>query len=177
MWLKINSVSLPVTVILMISLGLSACSSTQTSQEKAGGAEADRLLREVLLLQLREDENEQLGSSYEDDAGIPTDGELSLSVKQKPTCSISGVLLSGSNEDRLIIGLGQRPTAGFSMMLADQVIKNGEISISYEEVKPDGDTAVAQVMTSPCMIVGLPEVWSGLRVTEAATGQSVYFKR
>lgn len=156
MLFKIGSSLTIRTCGLLLSIGLAACSGQPSKSERD---DAEELLEQMVSEQFLQE------------------SELSLVVQHKVQCAISGVLLSGTSQDKLIIGLGKRPTTGYEMAISRQQLIGGELQISYSETQPEWDDSKPQVISSPCMIIALPEVWNGLRVTEDTSGNSVYFRR
>jgi hypothetical protein len=74
----------------------------------------------------------------------------------------------------VLIELGQRPTAGYQMHLASQlmVMDKGDAVITFSVDKPAGPAA--QVITSPCMLVSVPRGdYVGVRALSTDTTISV----
>lgn len=56
----------------------------------------------------------------------------------------------------LIVRAGSRPTAGYTLRLAQQSRQHGKLQLVIEERQPAPDTMRAQVMTSPCIALWVP---------------------
>lgn len=102
-----------------------------------------------------------------------TVGQPVLATEQQLNCPFpAGVTLS-ADQERLIIALGQRSSAGFGIELTRQDVASGDLLIAYEEKRPQG--MAAQMMTSPCMYLSLPEDWQTLVVENGQTGERAQF--
>ncbi len=65
----------------------------------------------------------------------------------------------GSREAALRIGMGQCPTAGYSLLLAATMaaVDRGVATIRVEWREPEPGSRVAQVLTSPCLVLKFPK--------------------
>lgn len=79
-----------------------------------------------------------------------------------------GVELDGS---LLTLRAGQRPTPGYAVELLSQTRRSDHLQITYRVSEPPPGRMLAQVMTSPCTRVQLPEHWQSLRVVNQDTGE------
>lgn len=70
----------------------------------------------------------------------------------------------------LLISSGRRPTAGFSVELGEPKapVKGGVALVQVALREPGPGAVVAQVVTSPCLVVQLPK--AGLQEVEVADG-------
>jgi hypothetical protein len=100
--------------------------------------------------------------SYEDVAGIRGSTLLTMSRDDAPA---AGAEDAGSPALLVAISRGQQPTPGYSMTLADarRVADKAVLTVRWQT--PDSGAVLAQVMTHPCLVVGLPE--QGIRQVEA----------
>ncbi len=58
----------------------------------------------------------------------------------------------------LAISKGQRPTPGYSLEVdGPGVLEAGELTINIVEARPDPGAIMAQVMTHPCLVVGIAD--------------------
>jgi hypothetical protein len=81
----------------------------------------------------------------------------------------AGVTLKDDGS-QVVIALGQRPTPGYQVMLDQSEMMDGVVLIRFHEQQPQQGMAVAQVMTSPCMVLTLPEEWQSMRVSSSDSG-------
>ena len=70
----------------------------------------------------------------------------------------------------LLVAAGQRPTAGFELTLASPraPVKDGVALVRVAVREPPPGAVVAQVVTSPCLVVALPR--AGLAEVKVADG-------
>lgn len=87
--------------------------------------------------------------------------------------SREGVTLLSNAQIR--VSLGQRPSAGYSLHHR-QTNNNGYVNIHYREMTPDADQLTAQIITTPCMFVSLPENWHSVQVINDDNGQMWEFR-
>jgi hypothetical protein len=59
----------------------------------------------------------------------------------------------------LLIAMGQRSSAGYGLTLADKVavVRDGVLTVRVDWREPLPDRLRAQVMTSPCLLVAVPD--------------------
>lgn len=99
---------------------------------------------------------------------------LELSLESKARCYMpEGVELTGNT---LVISAGSQPTPGYAIQLTSQEQTGEDIVISYQVTTPPEGAIMAQVLTSPCTRVALPEDWNTLKVTNTS-GQHWSFTR
>ena len=62
-------------------------------------------------------------------------------------------------EGVLLIAMGQRPSAGYALALADEVAtaSDGVLTVRVDWREPPPGYRRAQVMTSPCLLVAVPD--------------------
>jgi hypothetical protein len=62
-------------------------------------------------------------------------------------------------EGVLLIAMGQRSSAGYGLTLADKVavVRDGVLTVRVDWREPLPDRLRAQVMTSPCLLVAVPD--------------------
>jgi hypothetical protein len=65
-----------------------------------------------------------------------------------------------SREGVLLLAMGSRPTAGYGLSLAEKsaVVRDGVLTMRVEWGEPPPGALLAQVMTSPCLLVKAPAV-------------------
>lgn len=67
--------------------------------------------------------------------------------------------------------LGQRPTPGYGASLKSTRLENGRLVISLEARTPDPGRMMAQVITTPCVLLEVPgQGWAELEVALDAEG-------
>jgi len=99
-----------------------------------------------------------------------------LPMKQELHCQKEeGVMLS-DDQNSVVVSLGWRPTLGYRVRVEDQDIDGTEVYLGVEEVKPASSMAVAQVTSSPCLTVTLPEEWTVLVVENTESGRIKRFE-
>lgn len=71
------------------------------------------------------------------------------------------------NDDLLLVAIsrGRQPTPGYSFTLEDARRRNGTAVVSVRWRTPESGAVLPQVLTHPCLVVGLPV--SGLERVEA----------
>ncbi len=59
----------------------------------------------------------------------------------------------------VLVSMGQKPSAGYSLALADNLaqVEAGVPSLRLEWHQPPPDVMTAQVVTQPCLLLGLPK--------------------
>ena len=71
----------------------------------------------------------------------------------------------------LVVDLGRRPTAGYSAELYETALSNERLTLTLKPTEPDPDAMVAQVITTPCVVLEIPSSgWSRLEVRMDAEG-------
>jgi hypothetical protein len=56
------------------------------------------------------------------------------------------------------ISLGQRPTAGYRLTVDGPAdFADGVLTVRVNETRPPADAMVAQVLTHPCVVIGVPD--------------------
>ena len=97
-----------------------------------------------------------------------------MPVRHEQHCDIGeGVSLLSNAELR--IGLGQRPSAGYTIDLT-QHWNGADVSVHYREIRPDADALVAAVITTPCVTLSLPDGWQEVEVYHSDNGQHRHFR-
>jgi len=58
-----------------------------------------------------------------------------------------------------VLFMGSRPTAGYDIELLDDraIVREASLTIPASWQEPSSDTMVAQIMTSPCVVITLPD--------------------
>ena len=79
-------------------------------------------------------------------------------------------------DDVLTIGAGEKPTPGYAVQLNEQSRKGDSIRIAYQVSGPKEGAILAQMITSPCTRVTLPEDWQRLTVENKDSGQQWVFE-
>jgi len=67
----------------------------------------------------------------------------------------------GPQDDLTLVAVsnGQRPTAGYGLTLNDSAhLDDGTLTIEVTSVEPAADALVPQVLTHPCVVVGIPRI-------------------
>ena len=87
----------------------------------------------------------------------PGQAEAIAGWPRTPGSTHGGSLLTWEpqQESRLWIHMGQKPTGGYSLHLArsEAGIENGVATVQVEFRHPPADAFVAQVLTSPCLVL------------------------
>jgi len=141
---------------LMAALILAAC-TTQLS-ETADGAP---LARQITA-------SDQCGIGSEglayvsDEDDLARLGEWSMqNLSMKPIRA-----LDFDREHILVIGLGQKPTGGYGLTLANSRIVGDTLKITVILRRPPADAMVTQVLTTPCAVMAVtPRHWDKIEVT------------
>lgn len=99
-----------------------------------------------------------------------------LPMKQQLHCQREeGVMLS-DDQNSVVVSLGWRPTLGYRVRVEAQEVDGTEVYLGVEEVKPASSGAVAQVTSSPCLTVELPQDWTVLVVENTEFGRIMRFE-
>ena len=73
--------------------------------------------------------------------------------------------LDFDREHILIVGLGQKPTGGFGLTLANSQILDGTFRLTVILRRPPADAVVSQALTTTCVVMAItPERWRRLEV-------------
>ena len=73
-----------------------------------------------------------------------------------------------AQEQLIFVTLGQKPTAGYSLGLADVSQEQGTLKLQMDLKAPAPDMMVAQVITSPCVVLAVAGGnWERVEVTGA----------
>lgn len=73
--------------------------------------------------------------------------------------------LDFDQEHILIVGLGQKPTGGFGLTLANSEIDGGTLEVTVFLRRPPADAIVTQALTTPCAVLAItPDHWDTLEV-------------
>lgn len=71
-----------------------------------------------------------------------------------------------STQARVIIALGNKPTAGYGLSFSGFSQENALLKLAVQQHKPPADAMVAQMITSPCLVVDVSQQgWQFLQVT------------
>jgi len=74
--------------------------------------------------------------------------------------------LDFTREHILIVGLGQKPTGGFGLTLANSKIVDDTLRLTVFLRSPPADAVVSQALTTPCAVLAIsPDHWQSLEVT------------
>ena len=88
---------------------------------------------------------------------------LDLNGQNMVTGAVRGVNLE--QESIVIVTLGKKPTAGYSVGLADASANGETLTLSVQVSSPPADAITAQVITSPCVVLAVPaDDWQQVRV-------------
>ncbi len=102
-----------------------------------------------------------------------TTSQLDLAATMDMHCgSIPSVTVV---DDVLTIGAGEKPTPGYAVQLDEQSRKGDNVRIAYQVSGPKEGAIMAQMITSPCTRVTLPEGWQRLTVENKDSGQQWVF--
>lgn len=84
-----------------------------------------------------------------------------------------GPAVDWAREAVLLVGMGQRPTAGYGVELLSSAapVKEGVAGVRVAFRSPAADALTAQVITSPCLFLALPR--EGLRGVAVLEGERV----
>jgi len=73
--------------------------------------------------------------------------------------------LDFDREHILIVGMGQKPTGGFGLTLANSQIVDGTFRMTVFLRRPPADAVVSQALTTPCVVLAItPEHWQRVEV-------------
>lgn len=98
---------------------------------------------------------------------------LDLAIENKTRCSApAGVTLTDKG---LMISAGSKPTPGYAIEVVRQEQQSGSIELDYQVSSPAGGAIMAQVLTSPCGYLSLPDDWQSLSVTNIDSGETWSF--
>jgi uncharacterized membrane protein YbhN (UPF0104 family) len=97
-------------------------------------------------------------------AASPETRSLLLPMVQQLDCSSPAGVTLEPDQLTLRIALGRRPTSGYGVQVVQQQVDGTRIHIAFEEQKPKG--MAAQVLTSPCVRIALPDDWQQLNVRD-----------
>ena len=125
-------------------------------------------------------------AEMERSVGVEVVGQADHCNRQSPGLSlvrsmadfpdVDGLLPAGkgaleSGHDVLVIFLGQRPTPGYGAELQDAALVEKVLSLSLEATEPDSGAMMAQVITTPCVALAIPDAgWSSLYAEMDAEG-------
>lgn len=69
----------------------------------------------------------------------------------------------------IVVAAGTQPTAGYTLSLISHTFSQGSLELSYRLVKPSEEALVAQVLTTPYMVLGVSNVPEELHLTAEQT--------
>ena len=73
--------------------------------------------------------------------------------------------LDFDREQVLIVGMGQKPTGGFGLTLANSQIVDGTFRLTVFLRRPPADAVVSQALTNPCVVLAItPDRWQRIEV-------------
>lgn len=98
-----------------------------------------------------------------------------LATVQDLNCPFPAGVDLTTDRQALRISLGRRPTAGYGIELTRQDVEGDHLVLEFSEQQPKG--MAAQMLTSPCMTVLLPDDWQQLVVQNRQNGQRWQFSR
>ena len=143
------------SLTLASALTLAACTSLMT--ETPAGAP---LARQITA-------SDQCGSGSGGLTYISSAAELK-SIRQWPMQNLSMKSLEGLNfnqEHLLVVGLGQKPTGGYGVTLANSQIVNDTLRLTVFLRRPPTDAMVTQALTTPCAVLAIaPGHWREIEV-------------
>ena len=74
--------------------------------------------------------------------------------------------LDFDREHALVVGLGQKPTGGFGLTLANSKLLDDTLKLAVILRRPAADAMVTQALTSPCAVLAItPDYWQTLEVS------------
>lgn len=142
-------------MVVFFSLVLAACTTRYSST-----ADGAPLARQI---------------TASDQCGVGSDGLTYLKSRDElsrlddwPMQNISMKPLDALEFDRehvLIVGLGQKPTGGFGLTLANSQIEDDVFRLTVFLRRPPADAVVSQALTTPCAVLAItPDHWDSLEV-------------
>lgn len=73
-----------------------------------------------------------------------------------------------SQEQVVLVALGQKPTGGFSIILDGSEIIDGQLELTVRSRGPEPGTMVTQALTTPCAVIAVAATgWKTIRITPA----------
>jgi hypothetical protein len=110
-----------------------------------------------------------------DQCGVVAPGLIYLNEQEDlerlqglPMQNLSMKQLNELNFDRehvLVVGLGQKPTGGYGLTLANSRIIGDTLKITVILRRPPADAMVTQVLTTPCAVMAVtPRHWDTIEV-------------
>ncbi len=103
-------------------------------------------------------------------------GDKALAMKQELHCRLEEGVLLADDGSSVTISLGRRPTLGYRVRIEDQEVDGTEVYLGVREIKPASKGAVAQIMSSPCLTVTLPDDWTVLNVENTESERTMRFE-
>lgn len=113
--------------------------------------------------------------SESDQCGVGSGGLTYISQKEDldrlrswPSQNLSMKPIEALNFDHehlLVVGLGQKPTGGFGVTLANSQIVDDTFRLTVFLRRPPADAIVSQVITTPCAVLAIsPRHWQQIQV-------------
>ncbi len=142
-------------LLLLTCLMVSACSNQPLTM-----LDGAPLARQVI-------ESDQCGVGS---AGLTylSSAEDLQTIENWPARNLSMTLLKRIDFERehlLVVGLGEKPTGGYALTLANSMIENDVLNLTVYLRRPPADAMVTQVVTTPCAILAItPEKWRRIEV-------------
>ena len=91
-------------------------------------------------------------------------------MKQELHCQLEEGVILADDMSSVVVSLGWRPSLGYRVRVEDEDIDGTEVYLGVREIKPASSNAVAQVMSSPCLTITLPDDWTTLVVENTESG-------
>jgi protease stability complex PrcB-like protein len=143
--------------ILLLLAGVALAACTTRYSETADGAP---LARQITA-------SDQCGVGSEGLTYIDNKDDLAQ-LGDWPMQNLSMKPLNALDFDRehiLIVGLGQKPTGGYGLTLANSQIESDTLKLTMILHRPAPDAMVTQVLTTPCAVLAItPERWESVEV-------------
>ena len=82
---------------------------------------------------------------------------VSSAYQPKPAINIE---VDYNKQSLIVIALGQKPTTGFYLQIESKeaIIRKQKLYLPIRIIEPDEDSVQAQVITSPCRIISVPQI-------------------
>ena len=82
---------------------------------------------------------------------------VSSAYQPKPAINIE---VDYNKQSLIVVALGQQPTTGFYLQIESKeaTIRKQKLYLPIRIIEPDEDSVQAQVITSPCHIISVPQI-------------------
>ena len=89
--------------------------------------------------------------------GLHTVGYSEVAAMRGSTLLGMSTQSSVGEPDLLLLALsnGRQPTTGYRFELRDALLENGAATLVVDWITPAADTSLAQILTYPCLVIGL----------------------